>query len=76
MFKNKVTQEESKLEPVAVEGSLYAMSMESQHHWSHRIDMANLTNTSRYSITFRPVGKNFKNSTIIIGDSNSVTQNI
>ena len=33
--------------------------------------MANLTNTSRYSITFRSVGKNFKNSTIIIGDSNT-----
>ena len=30
--------------------------------------MANLTNTSRYSITFRSVGKN---STIIIGDSNT-----
>ena len=69
VFKNKVTQKESKLEPV--EGSLYAMSMESQHHWSHRIDMANLTNTSCYSITFRSVGKNFKNSTIIIGDSNT-----
>ena len=69
MFKNKVTQEESKLEPV--EGSLYAMSIECQHHWSHRIDMANLTNTSRYSITFRSVGKNFTNSTITIGDSNT-----
>ena len=33
--------------------------------------MANLTNASRYSITFRSVGKNIKNSTIIIGDSNT-----
>ena len=69
VFRNKVTQEDSTLEPA--EGSLYAMSMESQHHWSHRIDMADLIDASRYSITFRSVGKNYKNSTIIIGDSNT-----
>ena len=33
--------------------------------------MANLINASRYSITIRSVDKNYKNSTIIIGDSNT-----
>ena len=69
IFKDKVTQNESTLEPI--DGSLYAMSMESQHHWSHRIEPADLPNNTRFSITFRSVGKNFKNSTIILGDSNT-----
>ena len=69
VFKDKVSQNEHKLEPA--NGSLFAMSMASQHHWSHRIDQADLLNTTRYSITLRSVGKNYKNSTIIIGDSNT-----
>ena len=69
VFKDKVSQNEHKLEPA--NGSLFAMSMASQHHWSHRIDQADLPNTTRYSITFRSVGKNYKNSAIILGDSNT-----
>ena len=66
------------------EGSLYDMSMESQHHWSHRLiwptsllseipTSLSILNpgSSRYSTTFRSVAKNYKNSTIIIGDSNT-----
>ena len=69
IFKDKVCQREITLEPT--EGSLYAMSMESQHHWSHRIEPVELPNNTRFSITFRSVGKNFRNSTIILGDSNT-----
>lgn len=69
VFKDTISQNEVKLEPA--NGSLYAMSMASQHHWTHRIEPADLTNTARYSITFRSVGKNYKASTIILGDSNT-----
>ena len=69
VFKDKISQEEETLEPV--EGSLYAMKMESQHHWTHRINQVDLANNTRFSITFRSVGKNFRNSTIILGDSNT-----
>lgn len=68
-FRDKVTQEDVTLEPVG--GSLYAMSMESQYHWTHRIEETTLSNTTRYSLTFRSVGKQYKNSTIILGDSNT-----
>ena len=58
------------------DGSLYAMSMESQHYWSHRLDAdedeeENSGSTIRYSITFRSVGQECKNSLIILGDSNT-----
>ena len=33
VFRDKITEEQLTLTPI--EGSLYAMSMESQHHWSH-----------------------------------------
>ena len=51
--------------------SLYVMSQNSQFYWSHRIDKESSDLSTRYSITLRSVGKNFKNSTVIIGDSNT-----
>ena len=55
----------------AISGSLYAMNQESQHHWTHRIDKEEAVQDARYSITLRTVGSNFKNSTVILGDSNT-----
>ena len=51
--------------------SLYVMSQESQFYWSHKIDKESSDLSTRYSITLRSVGKNYKNSTVIIGDSNT-----
>ena len=55
--------------------SLYAMSMESQHYWSHRLDGEDDGDEGpgniRYSLTFRSVGQECKNSLIILGDSNT-----
>ena len=47
----------------------YLLCLETKLH--KRIDTANLIDAYLYSITFRSVGKNYKNSTIIIGDSNT-----
>ena len=57
-----------------VEGnSLYVMSQASQHYWKHRIDADTELNSDsvRYSITLRSVHKTNRNSTIILGDSNT-----
>ena len=57
--------------------SLYSMSQSSQCFWTHRIDKNDISegedveDTIRYSLTFRFVGDRFKNSTIILGDSNT-----
>ena len=47
------------------------MNQESQHYWTHRMDSMDTTMNARFSITFRTVGKNYKNSTVILGDSNT-----
>ena len=54
------------------DGSIYVMSQPSQSFWSHRMDTTTDEDLpERVSITFRTVGANFKNSTVIIGDSNT-----
>ena len=54
--------------------SLYIMSLPSQFLWTHRMDAAdpgdNIINV-RYSLTFRCVGPHYRNSCIILGDSNT-----
>ena len=53
---------------------LTVMSQESQFYWTHQIpkDGSNDANTFlRFSITFRTVGANYINSTVILGDSNT-----
>ena len=46
--------------------------VKSQYYWSHRIEQPVLSETSvRYSIVFKSMRRNNKNSTIIIGDSNT-----
>jgi hypothetical protein len=58
---------------LSIEGdSLYVMSQPSQYYWKHRIDNSEHdTESLRYSITLRSVHKSNKNSTIILGDSNT-----
>ena len=51
---------------------LCSMSLKSQHYWSHKIEHPVLSETSvRYSIVFKSMRRNNKNSTLIIGDSNT-----
>ena len=59
---------------LSVEGdSLYVMSQPSQNYWRHRIDPAAVSDPEfvRLSITLRSVHKSNRNSTIILGDSNT-----
>ena len=55
--------------------SLYFMSQPSQSLWTHRMDpvdpRTDNKSETRFSLTFRCVGTNFKNSSIIMGDSNT-----
>ena len=53
-------------------GSIYIMSQPSQSFWSHRMETTAVEDLpERVSLTFRTVGGNYKNSTVIIGDSNT-----
>ena len=47
------------------------MSKSSQHYWTHQMEEIDLGETVRINVTFRSVGDNFKNSTVILGDSNT-----
>ena len=60
--------------PVSIEpNSLYTMSHDSQSFWSHRINRCSEygNKDTRYSLTFRSINKRFRDSTIILGDSNT-----
>ena len=70
-FRNCIDDSENTL---SVEGdSLYVMSQPSQYFWKHRIDATTAPDTEfiRFSITLRSVHKANRNSTIILGDSNT-----
>ena len=51
--------------------SLYHMSRKSQDFFEHRIDQGSVGDGVRYSLTFRALDWKNKNSTCIIGDSNT-----
>ena len=68
-FKDQVTGREETLSPA--DRSLYVMSKSSQHYWTHQMEEIDMEDTVRISVTFRSVGDNFKNSTVILGDSNT-----
>ena len=53
--------------------SLYVMTRSSQDYYTHEIkqDISDNRSVSRYSLTFRHIGNQFKNSVIVFGDSNS-----
>ena len=54
-------------------GSMYTMTRKSQHYYQHNIDPdTDLKATDvRYSLTFRSINWRNRNSTLLIGDSNS-----
>jgi len=53
--------------------SMYAMTQASQSFWTHRIDPdpSAAGDSVRYSITMRSISKHNKNSTVVLGDSNT-----
>lgn len=69
VFRDKCSQREEVL--AVASGSLYAMAQESQHYWTHRIEKEDTVDAARFSITFRTVGSQYKNATLIMGDSNT-----
>ena len=75
-FRDCCSTEESEESMIVDNRSLYRMSQPSQYYWTHRsnpIDHSVTLDSEylRYSITLRSVHKHNKNSTIIIGDSNT-----
>ena len=56
---------------VADPGSFHVMSRNSQNFFTHCIREDSLNNGTNYSLVFKCVSNNFKNSTCIIGDSNT-----
>ena len=70
LFKDKLSCAETT--HVASDRSLYVMTRSSQDYYTHQIntDGSNADNV-RYSLTFRHVGDQFINSTVVIGDSNT-----
>jgi len=79
-FRDLLSEEERTLTPA--HRSLYWMSQESQQLWTHRIDPVPIDLGTvdldikfkfkvRYSLTFRCVGKQYRNSCIVLGDSNT-----
>ena len=70
VFKDRASHVETT--HVARDRSLYVMTRSSQDYYTHRIDQDSTSNSAvRYSLTFRHIGERFKNSTVIIGDSNT-----
>ena len=54
------------------DNTVYSMSTKSQHYWAHEIPSPVSSDQSvHYTITLRSVDKKYRNSTIIIGDSNT-----
>ena len=51
--------------------SLYHMTRKSQDHYKHCIDQGSIAEGTRYSLTFRSVDWTNRNSTCIVGDSNT-----
>ena len=51
--------------------SLYHMTRKSQDHFKHCIDEGSITQGTRFSLTFRSVNWTNRNSTCIVGDSNT-----
>ena len=70
-FREITTEEESSLH--CPDRSIYTMSRKSQSFFKHRLDKGGIPTGQgvRFSLTFRSVGWQNKNSTCLIGDSNS-----
>ncbi len=68
-FTEKSTGNETTL--TCPDRSLYHMTRKSQDFFEHRIDKGSVTSGVRYSLTFRSVDWKNRNSTCLIGDSNT-----
>ena len=69
-FKDSCTNNEHSVD--ISDNCMYSMSSKSQHYWSHKIEHPVLSEASvRYSVIFKSMRRNNKNSTLIIGDSNT-----
>ena len=62
---------DTSLEHACPPRSLYSMSRRSQEFFTHGISKGSIGPDTRYSITFRSVSHKNRNSTCIIGDSNT-----
>ena len=69
VFVDRVSKEEQSFE--CNEKSLYHMTRKSQEFFEHRIDRGSVADGTRCSLTFRSVNWRNRNSTCIIGDSNT-----
>ena len=70
VFKDKCTGD--KVEVITPDNTLYASSLISQHYWEHEIPHPVLSDESvMYIITFRSINRRNRNSTLVIGDSNT-----
>ena len=70
IFRDKLSGNETT--HVSMDRSMYIMTRSSQAYYTHQIKPEILTDTvTRYSLVFRHVDKRFKNSAVIIGDSNT-----
>ena len=62
----------NKIEATVEDNSIFSMSYKSQHYWTRSSAPPVISNSSvRYSITLKSVSRRNRNSTIIIGDSNT-----
>ena len=70
IFRDKCTNATINLD--TVDNSIFSMSPQSQHYWTHKIDTPIISDLSvHYCVTFRSINRNNKNSTLIVGDSNT-----
>ena len=68
-FRESDTNQEETV--VCDHASLYSMTKRSQNFYQHRIETGSIAEGTRYSLTFRSVSRANKNSTCVIGDSNT-----
>ena len=70
IFTDKCTGD--KVEVITPDNSLYSSSSISPHYWEHEIPLPVLSDQSvKYVITFRSINRRNRNSTLVIGDSNT-----
>ena len=70
IFRDKCTNTTINVD--TTDNSMFSMSPQSQHYWTHTIDTPVISDSSvHYCITFRSINRSNKNATLIVGDSNT-----
>ena len=70
VFRDKCTNET--VDVNTTDNSIFMMSSKSQHYWTRKIDTPVISDSSvHYCITFTSVNRSNRNSTLIVGDSNT-----